>query len=203
MVYIEINKKNYKSGNPNLIDKLNKHLTHKDDKIFIFYFMEGCTPCNATRPEWSKLQNVLSNDFLNRDDIVIVSIDKDLAGKLKNIGEVPSSFPTIKFMKHAGKINEDYEKSNISSKDRTIDSFIEWIKLKSGEKEITKSETHHSENKSHKSSSNKTHKRSPIKTGGTRKKRGGKWSLKYKRSINCKRPKGFSQRQYCKYSRNK
>jgi len=30
---------------------------------------------------------------------------------------------------------------------------------------------------------------------------GGKkrrWSLKYKRSINCKRPKGFSQKQYCK-----
>lgn len=25
-----------------------------------------------------------------------------------------------------------------------------------------------------------------------------KWSLKYKRSIDCKRPKGFSQRQYCK-----
>jgi hypothetical protein len=25
-----------------------------------------------------------------------------------------------------------------------------------------------------------------------------KWSLKYKRSINCKKPKGFSQRQYCK-----
>jgi len=24
-----------------------------------------------------------------------------------------------------------------------------------------------------------------------------KWSLKYKRSINCKTPKGFSQRQYC------
>ena len=32
---------------------------------------------------------------------------------------------------------------------------------------------------------------------------GGKWSLKYKRSINCNRPKGFSQRQYCKYSRKK
>lgn len=27
---------------------------------------------------------------------------------------------------------------------------------------------------------------------------GGKWTLKYKRSINCKRPKGFSQKQYCK-----
>lgn len=32
---------------------------------------------------------------------------------------------------------------------------------------------------------------------------GGKWSRKYKQSINCKKPKGFSQKQYCKYSRNK
>lgn len=29
------------------------------------------------------------------------------------------------------------------------------------------------------------------------------WSMKYKRSINCKRPKGFSQRQHCKYGRKK
>lgn len=32
-------------------------------------------------------------------------------------------------------------------------------------------------------------------------KKGGKWSRKYKRSINCRRPKGFSQRQHCKYGR--
>lgn len=32
----------------------------------------------------------------------------------------------------------------------------------------------------------------------TTKKRGRKWSIKYKRSINCNRPKGFSQKQYCK-----
>jgi len=30
-----------------------------------------------------------------------------------------------------------------------------------------------------------------------------KWSRKYKLSINCKRPHGFSQRQYCKYGRRK
>ena len=30
---------------------------------------------------------------------------------------------------------------------------------------------------------------------------GGKWSLKYKKSINCKHPKGFSQKQHCKYGR--
>ena len=28
---------------------------------------------------------------------------------------------------------------------------------------------------------------------------GKKWSLKYKKSINCNRPRGFSQRQFCKY----
>ena len=33
------------------------------------------------------------------------------------------------------------------------------------------------------------------------KKKGGKWSIKYKRAINCKRPKGFSQKQYCKYKK--
>ena len=32
----------------------------------------------------------------------------------------------------------------------------------------------------------------------SKKKEGGKWSLKYKSKINCKRPKGFSQKQYCK-----
>ena len=30
-----------------------------------------------------------------------------------------------------------------------------------------------------------------------------KWSQKYKKSINCRRPKGFSQKQYCKYGRKK
>ncbi len=28
-----------------------------------------------------------------------------------------------------------------------------------------------------------------------------KWSLRYKRSINCRRPRGFSQKQYCKWGR--
>ena len=32
---------------------------------------------------------------------------------------------------------------------------------------------------------------------------GGKWSLKYKRSIKCRKPKGFSQKQYCKRKNRK
>jgi hypothetical protein len=30
-----------------------------------------------------------------------------------------------------------------------------------------------------------------------------KWSLKYKHSIDCNHPKGFSQKQHCKYGRFK
>lgn len=37
----------------------------------------------------------------------------------------------------------------------------------------------------------------------SRKRVGGKWSMKYKKSINCNRPKGFSQKQHCKYGRKK
>ena len=38
-------------------------------------------------------------------------------------------------------------------------------------------------------------------TRKTIKKKPQKWSMKYKRSIDCKRPRGFSQKQYCKYGR--
>ena len=30
---------------------------------------------------------------------------------------------------------------------------------------------------------------------------GRKWSMKYKNSIDCNNPKGFSQKQHCKYGR--
>jgi hypothetical protein len=194
MVYIEIGKKN-----DNLIDKLNKHLMRKNDKIFMLVYMEGCGPCNQTRPEWSKLRNVLSNQFLNREDIAIVSINKDFTNLLKNMKSEPTSFPTITFITDAGKQVEAYEDSSVSNKDRSIDSFVEWIKLKSGEPNITKSEILVSKPKSKSKTSKFLH------GGKTRRRKhhGGKWSAKYKRSINCNRPKGFSQKQYCKYGRNK
>ena len=49
-------------------------------------------------------------------------------------------------------------------------------------------------NLTRKNKNNKNNKNNKSKKG---------WSLKYKKSINCKRPRGFSQRQYCKYGRKK
>lgn len=193
MVYLEINKKNYKSGSPSAIDKLNKIANNKDSKLFILIYMEGCGPCNATRPEWSKLKNVLSSDIMTSDKIGVISLDKDLCNKVNKIGKEPGSFPTMRFISNGSNISENYEDSDIDTKDRSIDSFVDWIKSKVSE-EIPVS----------KLDSNISQKALPqSRKKLTRKMRGGKWSLKYKRSINCKRPKGFSQRQYCKYSRKR
>jgi hypothetical protein len=102
-------------------------------------------------------------------------------------------------MTNAGEKMQTYEDSEILNKDRKIDSFVEWIKLKTGENNIDKSSSYLVE-KNH----NKTKYGRKTKYGGkTRKKIGGKWSEKYKRSINCNKPKGFSQKQYCKSRRNK
>ena len=35
----------------------------------------------------------------------------------------------------------------------------------------------------------------------TMKKKSRKWSIQYKKSINCNHPKGFSQKQHCKYGK--
>ena len=174
MVYLDIERG---PSSKRRLQKLDDLMGNKNNKVFILIFMEGCRPCGATRPEWKKLENVLPKDFLKRDDIVIASVDTELADGLKNLATKASSFPTMRFMTDGGKKVENYEDSDIEKKDHTIDSFVEWIKLKTNSK----------------------------MTGGKTKKvrKARKWSSKYKRTINCRRPRGFSQKQYCKYGRRK
>ena len=179
---LHIDTKNYKE-----MDERGKtHIHFLNDSIkngkhvFLLIYMEGCEPCNKTRPEWKKIGNVLKDNMLN--NVLVVDIDKDLFDKVNNIGTSPKGFPTIRYISNKGKTTEDFEDCELSEEDknRTIDSFVKWIHLKS-KKDATGGKR---------------------RIGGKRLK-GGKWTQKYKKSINCKRPKGFSQKQYCKYSRKK
>ena len=52
-----------------------------------------------------------------------------------------------------------------------------------------------------KTKTKKTTKTTKTKRNKGKKYKGGKWSLKYKRSIDCKHPHGFSQKQHCKYGK--
>ena len=190
MVFLQINtknydKKNYKT-NKTPIEELNDAITH-NKPIFLLIYMEGCGPCNSTRPEWSKIKNVMR--VLKGDkNIFIVDIDRALIDKVKT--KSPRGFPTMRYIK--GKTEEDFEDSTVKNKDREVDNFIEWIELK----------TRGQKGDSIKSNITKTRK-NRVMNGSRKNKTAGKWSLKYKRSINCRRPKGFSQRQHCKYGRHK
>lgn len=108
---------------------MNTHLNNKEDKLFILFYMEGCGPCNQTRPEWAKLKNVLSDNMLNRKDIVVVSIDKDLFSKLNNIRKEPNSFPNMRFVTNSGIIDENYEDSNISKKTELLIHLLNGLNL--------------------------------------------------------------------------
>ena len=159
--------------------------------VFILVYMEGCGPCNATRPEWAKMELALEQQYGNNDKLVIIDINKDFISHIKHIGSV-EGFPTMKYIGNHGKVIQSYEDSSISKKDRSVNSFINWIESKIN-KMISRTET---------SSAKHVYKRLAKKSKHPRKKQhGGKWTRKYKSTINCKKPKGFSQRQYCKFGR--
>lgn len=185
MVFLHIDTQNYNKKcetGETPIQTLNRFI-RTGKSIFVLIYMEGCGPCNSTRPEWKKISSVLKKDITKNEDVLVVDIDKNLLGKVKNFGSEPKGFPTIRFIAKNGKVTEDFEDCKLSEeyKNRTIDSFVKWIKFK-----LNNTETHQK---------TRTHRKT--------KQTGGKWSRKYRNSINCNRPKGFSQKQYCKYSRKK
>jgi len=182
MVFSHIDKLNCENKKPNdkktTIENFIDAIHDKKKLVFILFYMVECGPCNATRPEWSKLKNIFKK-YKKSDNIIIADIENTVAMKyskeFKPI-EVPNGFPTIIFVADAGKTVEHFGNNT----ERNIDEFAKWIN--------EKIDSNTNKNKI---------------TGGTRKhNRGGKkWSSKYKKSINCKNPKGFSQKQYCKYGR--
>jgi thiol-disulfide isomerase/thioredoxin len=178
------------------VSKIDKMIKQGKD-VFILVYMEGCGPCNATRPEWAKIESALKDQYAKNDKLVVVDVNKDFMQSVKMIGKV-DGFPTMKYIGNHGKTVEAYENSSIKKKDRSVSSFINWIESKINKMMSTTqtSSATHVYNRLTKSNRNHVKTRRHSKT-----QKGGKWSRKYKRRINCRSPKGFSQKQYCKYGR--
>lgn len=184
-----------------ILDKLIKNNSH----VFILIYMDGCGPCNATRPEWEKLEHVLKEQYANNDKLLVVDVNKNFLPNLKNVGSI-DGFPSMKYITNQGKNIETYENSSINKKDRSLDSFINWIESKINTVISTTSSYDvynrlHKTEKKHSRGSTRHYKKRNHRKTKQNKKIGGKWSRKYKASINCSNPKGFSQKQYCKYGR--
>ena len=191
----------------------------KGSDVFVLVYMDGCGPCNATRPQWADIETALKDQYAKNDKLVIIDVNKDFLSNIKHIGTV-DGYPTIKYIGNRGKIVESYENSSISKKDRSVSSFIVWIeskinnvisttptsspqhvynRLAKTEKQVyRKPRNKIQRNKTHR---NKTKNRKSTKNKETKRHMGGKWSRKYKLSIDCSNPKGFSQKQHCKYGR--
>jgi hypothetical protein len=91
--------------------------------------MEGCGPCNATRPEWAKMGTIMQKQYKNDKDLVIIDINKDFSDVIKHIGSI-DGYPTMKYIGKKGKHIQTYEDSSINTKDRSSDSFVNWIESK-------------------------------------------------------------------------
>ena len=107
-------------SNTNNINLINKYI-QQGKQLFILFYMEGCGPCNATRPEWNKIKNILDQKYKNIKNIVIADIDQEEISKIQNLKNIPSGFPTMMYISKRGNYLENYENSNISNKNRTID----------------------------------------------------------------------------------
>ena len=107
------------------IAEVNKCISSGYD-VFVLVYLEGCGPCNLTRPEWAKLESTLSSQYANKK-VAIVDVDSKFYQNIHGIGRV-EGFPTIKHIKH--KKVQTFENSGIKCTDRTSDCFVSWIDSK-------------------------------------------------------------------------
>ena len=110
------------------VDDLLKNKKH----VFVLVYMDGCGPCNATRPEWSKLDTALRSHaaLANNPDVVVLEVNKEFLPNIRGIGQV-DGFPTLRYFTNRGATVEEYEDAAIPrNKDRTAEAFLKWIEGK-------------------------------------------------------------------------
>ena len=115
----------------NDVNEVNKHIEN-GNKIFMLLFLDGCGPCNATRPEWDKIPQH-TNNMEDSDDIVVVDMEHTLIPHLKYVGDV-DGFPSLKYIDNNGKNVENYEDN--TDGDRTVEGFVKWIGDKNASKKF-------------------------------------------------------------------
>ena len=148
-----------KTKNTNLFNEY----VEKGKHIFVIFYLEGCGPCNATRPEWKKIENALKNKYEKNENIVIADVDQELLKEIKYLTTQPKGFPTIRYISNKGKTSEDYEDCpDVKEKDRKIDSFIKWIDSKMSKQKGGKRRTKKNRRgvkRKNKTTKHKTHRR--------------------------------------------
>jgi len=144
------------------IKNVNDHIDN-GHHAYIFVFMDGCGPCNNTKPNWSNFAKKYKSANANTDkNIMIVRINKDLFGDLKGAGGEPGGFPTLRHI--SNKTSSEYEKQMGDKADRSTESFNNWVNSQSGGKKRRTKKT-----KTKRRKTKKTKRRKTKKTKRTKK----------------------------------
>ena len=174
-------------------DTLKKMNSSSKDK-FVKYYMNNCGHCDDLEPIWKLVESRINKEH-QHSDIIIVQLNANFMDNA-NIPNV-DGFPTVSMIKGGKKMDHNGERT-----EEAIMSFFKKHNLltsQSGGKRRRKTKRKRKHKRSKRRSSNTV-----VPIDGRRKKRKicknktRKWSRKYKKSINCRHPKGFSQKQYCK-----
>lgn len=120
------------SSDPKSAEEMNEIIKNAKH-VFILVYMVGCGPCNATRPEWKKMCDIMDKKYSNDNNVAILDLDSKFMNSVEGLGQI-DGFPTIKYITNNGKKNEAYENSNIPNKERSANSFVKWIESKLNKK---------------------------------------------------------------------
>jgi thiol-disulfide isomerase/thioredoxin len=143
-------------NNAAAVAKLNKHIDN-GSHVFMLIYMEGCGPCNATRPEWAALAKTLGYQYSKNHKLVVADINKDVVHLIHKIPQ-PNSFPTMIYVSQNGNKIEKFEESSINDKSRNTDCFMNWIEGNVSKMELIDSNSR-MPNKKTKTNINKTSKK--------------------------------------------
>jgi len=110
------------------MDEFNSYVDKNNYHIFVLFFMDGCGPCEMTRPEWKKIEDILDDKIKNNGDIVIADINQEVLqdpnlkiNYLNNKHISINGFPTIHYIFKNGNIVDEFDGQ------RNAESFKQWI----------------------------------------------------------------------------
>ena len=164
-----------------------RHVNTDNKKVFVLIFMEGCGPCEATKPEWKKLESYLDDDYKNNENLIIADLDQALLSNIKKLPTQPKGFPTMMYISDKGNKYEEYNKG------RGVDSFVDWIKSK-----VSKEDSHENVKKHATMVHNKKHNKSNKYRKSNKSNKSNKYSKyskynKYRKSSKYRKSKKYSK----------
>ena len=144
-----------------------------------------------TRKSTKKSRKTNKNNLTRWFNEKWVNVCKKKSGKYVPCGRKKSSMKKYPYCRPLHRINSGTPMTVGEIKKKYGSKKLKEMCKRKNSKRDKKSMTYVKKSKSKKKSVRKS------------KKKSRKWSKKYKKSINCKNPKGFSQKQHCKYGRKK